>query len=414
VPNADITAFQKQAFYMTLHIATITKNHIVCVSDRLISSSSGHVIELANDRYKHLVLITDDGSAVISFAGIAGTINSEGELENSTLNWLTQALNEASGQNKYTIIEHLNKLKDSAPEFLKNFKTEHDQRLSIFAVGQRKSKQFISVIHNYLDKRLDDSGNIKQDFEMFFENVDKSTSRKGYTTIYLGSGKRSAEKQEDLIKQLKICAKKNVPKNIFDTSVQVIKRVAPMSRGSVGTNCSGVRISIHDPGIEAYDHRENVTRDSVMPNVVVSQSSGPFGASFSISDVTYVKDSNPKPPAVLKYLKPPANTSSLEHQLKFWYRISETIHIFNNQQASKLGVKPNKQASSKFSTWRYEKYDPVVRAINLKIFEVESELKASNPNGYNDSIFATLREEQRSSDFWDRYIDLRDIEEFSA
>lgn len=398
---------------MTLHIATITAKHIVCVSDRLLSSSNGSFLELANDRYKHLVLIADDGSAIISFAGIAGTINSEGDLENSTLKWITHTCDETSRHGGHTINEHLKGIKSNAPEFIKKFNKEHDLRLAILAVGQSNGEQFICVIDNYLNEQLQESVNIKQEFTIYSGNFSKNTLRKGYTTFYLGSGKQTALKQKALAKKLGFYAKKNDPKNIFDTSVQIVKEVAPLSGGTVGTNCSGVRISLNDPGIKAYNHREGVTWDSVMPNVVVSQSSSPFGASFSVSDITFVKDSNPKPPAVLKYLKPPENTSSLEDQLKFWYRANELLPIFHNQQSYKLGLKKNKRELNKFYLWRDEKYDPVQRAIHIKKHEIEKALEVKDPKTFNTSHFTLLWEEQRSSDFWDKYIDLRDIEEFS-
>jgi len=52
---------------MTIHINTITPNHVITVSDRLLSTPTGH-IELGDDRYKHLILICDDARVVTSVA----------------------------------------------------------------------------------------------------------------------------------------------------------------------------------------------------------------------------------------------------------------------------------------------------------------------------------------------------------
>ena len=138
---------------MTLHIATITPKHIVCVSDRLLSPKH----ELANDRYKHLVLMADDGSAIISFAGFAGTINSEDDLENSTIDWLTQICSETSSNGKHSIDEHLNDIEKNANGFISKFQKNLDLRLAIFVVGQCKGKQFIRVIDNYLNEHLQET-----------------------------------------------------------------------------------------------------------------------------------------------------------------------------------------------------------------------------------------------------------------
>ena len=84
---------------MTLHIRTITPNHVVYVSDRLIHTPTSY-IELANDRYKHLILICDDARVVTSFAGIAGVIvpskDAASELANGTIDWITEVFQETS------------------------------------------------------------------------------------------------------------------------------------------------------------------------------------------------------------------------------------------------------------------------------------------------------------------------------
>jgi hypothetical protein len=72
---------------MTLHITTITRKHIISVSDRLIATSSGFC-ELDADLYKHLILITDDAVMTIGFAGFAGLSSSP----NQTMDWFTEVI----------------------------------------------------------------------------------------------------------------------------------------------------------------------------------------------------------------------------------------------------------------------------------------------------------------------------------
>jgi len=63
---------------MTLHITTFMPNHIVSVSDRLLSVASHNnrnlTVELADDQYKHIVLICDNAKTLVSFTGIAGLV----------------------------------------------------------------------------------------------------------------------------------------------------------------------------------------------------------------------------------------------------------------------------------------------------------------------------------------------------
>ncbi len=65
-------------------------------------------------------------------------------------------------------------------------------------------------------------------------------------------------------------AKEDV-KNIIEISAKIIRAVSKESDGSVGTNYSGVRITKGDPGIQAFDNRENKEYD-VMPDVIRSTS----------------------------------------------------------------------------------------------------------------------------------------------
>ena len=94
---------------MTLHINVITPNHVINVSDRLISTPTGYK-EFDNDRYKHMVLITDDAKAIVSFAGFAGCFNASDQLKESMIDWLTQVIHETSVQGQHGIEKHLEDL----------------------------------------------------------------------------------------------------------------------------------------------------------------------------------------------------------------------------------------------------------------------------------------------------------------
>ena len=61
-----------------------------------------------------------------------------------------------------------------------------------------------------------------------------------------------------------------MPKKVFETSVKIIRAVQPQSNGTVGYNCSGIRITKNGPGIEVYDDREYTEWEVVMPNCVRS------------------------------------------------------------------------------------------------------------------------------------------------
>src|SRR5674476_1150201 len=80
---------------MTLHITTITPNHIVSVSDRLISTSSiagSRYQEIDNDLYKHVVLVNKGARMTICYAGHAGLTTSPRQ----TLDWLTRAVSDGN------------------------------------------------------------------------------------------------------------------------------------------------------------------------------------------------------------------------------------------------------------------------------------------------------------------------------
>ena len=75
---------------MTIHLTTITSNVVVAVSDRLILTQVEYK-PLQADKYKHLVLSTDDALVVVSFAGFAGILSGS-QLKATTVDSITSVL----------------------------------------------------------------------------------------------------------------------------------------------------------------------------------------------------------------------------------------------------------------------------------------------------------------------------------
>ena len=259
---------------MTLHITTITPNHVVSVSDRLIATSAGYR-ELDNDRYKHLLLVTDDAKVVISFAGFAGILGSDNNLKETTIDWLTQEIQHTSGEGHHRINEHLTDIRDHAQDYINSLSSNRipptDLRLAILASGWVGPEQFNCVIDNCLEKAWTWSSEARTSFKTRIRNYGKAKFEDGSYTAFLGN-ERLGMKQRALRKLLTLNALEEEPKKIFDTSVKIIRAAATQSKGSIGVNCSGIRISRDDPGIEAYDDRNTELYDVVMPNCIVSKS----------------------------------------------------------------------------------------------------------------------------------------------
>jgi len=114
----------------------------------------------------------------------------------------------------------------------------------------------------------------------------KETFDEGSCITILGQ-KPIAEKLGSLIEDLEEIAFQENPKEIFNASVAIIQAAAVLSNGHIGFNCSGIRNSRNDPGIEVYDARENADISGVMPNVIKSTSQG----SGSVCDMRMKKGS---------------------------------------------------------------------------------------------------------------------------
>lgn len=260
---------------MTLHITTITPNHIITVSDRLIAPSPGYC-ELDDDLYKHLILITDDASMTISFAGFAGLISSP----NQTVNWLTEVVNKTSSSGCHAIEKHLANIECAANDYISQFKGPGVHagalRLAIYACGWVGTKeygeiQYGCVIDNCIDKWWTWTSKARPKFTMRAKHYGDAKFEDGYYIAFLGND-RLGLKQRPQLKVLESYAREENSDKIFECSVDVIRAAATVSNGSIGYNCSGIRNSKGDPGIQSYDSRDTTEYDMIMPNIIKSTS----------------------------------------------------------------------------------------------------------------------------------------------
>lgn len=259
---------------MTLHITTITPNHVVSVSDRLIATSAGYR-ELDNDRYKHLLLLTDDARVIVTFAGFAGILEPDNHLKETTIDWLTQVIQNTSREGHHGIEQHITDIWRHTQDYINRLRrrgiSSTDLGLAILISGWVGSEQFNCVIDNCLEKAWTWSSEARTSFKARVRNYGQARFEDGSYVAFLGN-ERLGMKQRALRKVLTLNALNDGPKKIFDTSVKIIRAAAAQSKGRIGVNCSGIRISRDDPGIEAYDDRDTEIYDTIMPNCIVSQS----------------------------------------------------------------------------------------------------------------------------------------------
>jgi len=258
---------------MTLHITTITPNHIVTVSDRLISTSSvngSKYQEIDNDLYKHIVLINKNARMTICYAGHAGLTTSPRQ----TLDWLTKAVSDANSRH-LPIDKLLAEVAVSANHYLVQFVKlgipADTLRLAIVASGWVGTKQFgdiqyIGVVDNCIDKYWTWAPKARPQFTFRYRHFGNYKFKDGSSITFL-SNSRLGLKQRPLLRVLEKNAKEQNPRKIFDCSVEIIRAAAAMSDGTIGYNCSGIRNSRDDPGIEDFDSRIN-KKNLVMANTV--------------------------------------------------------------------------------------------------------------------------------------------------
>ena len=260
---------------MTLHITTITPNHIISVSDRLISTwskSDSKYLELDNDLYKHVVLLNRYTRTTVSFAGLAGLTS----LPKQTLDWLTKAISDSNNSN-LTIDKQLAQVAIAADAYIARFSRRgipaEALRLAIFASGwtgtmEHGEVQYWCCIENCLDRYWTWAPKARPKFTMHFKHFGGYKFKDGFTIAYLGND-RLGLKQRAQLRVLGKYAKEENPKRIFECSVDIIRAASTVSNGTIGQNCSGTRNSKGDPGLEVFDSRNNVKFD-VMPNSIFS------------------------------------------------------------------------------------------------------------------------------------------------
>lgn len=270
---------------MTLHINTITPNHIISVSDRLLSTSTGY-IEDAADRYKHFILITDDARVIVTFSGFAGIVGKNGALEDSTIDWLTNVIMNTAYDGRHKLLEdHIYDIKNSAEKRIEKLHTQNGipsskLRLAIFIAGDYKSDRFGFIIENCIEKNWTWAKVPRPSFRTAYKNYSMEKFEDGCYIAFLGH-ERLAMKQRVLRRSLERCARSEDVKRIFQTSVEIIRAVSKISEGTVGWNCSGIRITRNEPGIECFDDRKTEKYDMVMPNCIRSTSK----VSFSVTNI---------------------------------------------------------------------------------------------------------------------------------
>jgi hypothetical protein len=261
---------------MTLHINTITPNHIISVSDRLLSTPTGY-IEDSTDRYKHFVLITDDARVIVTFSGFAGIIGKNGALEESTIDWLTNVIMNTAHDGHHRLWEdHIKDIKDDAEKRIGKLQYVYNiplrqLQLAIFIAGDYKGDLFGFIIDNSIEKHWTWAKVARTSFRTAYKDYSMEKFEDGCYIAFLGH-ERLAMKQRVLLRSLERYARNEDIKNIFQTSVNIIRAVSKISDGSVGWNCSGVRITRNNHGIEAFDDRDTKKYDVVMPNCVYSTS----------------------------------------------------------------------------------------------------------------------------------------------
>ena len=262
---------------MTLHIRTITPNHVITVSDRLLYTPAGY-IELGDDRYKHLVLICDDARVAVSFAGIAGipkpNNNGNLDLHEGTINWLTEVIQKTS-KNAHGINQHINEIRNQVQDRIVFLMGKYHlpwsvAKLAIQICGWIGDEQFDCVVDNCLDNQWQ-AGKTRKSFKTRHRTYRNDSFEDGSWISFLGQ-KNLAEQQGSLCDNLTQVARREDPKAIFDASVAIIRAAAVKSNGSIGYNCSGIRISRNDPYIQALDDRDETIWDTVMPNIIISTS----------------------------------------------------------------------------------------------------------------------------------------------
>lgn len=260
---------------MTLHIRTITPDHIIYASDRLLYTPPEFYVELQDDQYKHLLFVCDNAKAVIGFTGFAGTSGNSGMLKESTTGWIKDVLL-ATSKKSHDLNIHLSdlaKLMQRRVDYLRSkyrFDME-DLKVAVQVSGWCQEGPFDCIVENYQNQHCH-SEKTRDKFTVRIKKYFDPSDFSDGPQIMIQGERALADRQAELFEELEGVASTGEPKLIFDTSVKLIRAVAGESNGTVGFNCSGARLSRDDPFMECYDDRDDTVWDVVMPDVVKSTS----------------------------------------------------------------------------------------------------------------------------------------------
>jgi len=397
---------------MTLHVITITPEHILSVSDRLLSTSDG-LIELDNDRFKHVTLQTDDARAVISFAGFAGMLGRDGKVNQTTADWLTTVLIDTLEAGHHGINEHVTDVKDRTIQYLSQLRVKFpliDRRMAIIISGWAGFNAFNCVIDNCIEPDLKWSTQARVSVKVRKREYAGDKFPDGCHILFPINA-WIANKYIDLHRLLESRAIQEDVEGMFDASVQIIRASSadPESCGTIGTKCSGICIPRNTPGFVSLHERDDPRTWTIMPNHVISTRH---------INVVHQNDEvhRPKPAAKLVYLIAPAEADTQQKLLAFWQRAVEKLRLLHNKYGEKARSKNLEYTLKRFHAWQHENYEPVSKATQHEMNQVILQLQGQDPDRYGSGELArpilTLEQKNKRDTTWDDFIDLRDVPPF--
>lgn len=396
---------------MTLHVVTITPNHVLSVSDRMISTSGG-LVELDDDRFKHVTLLTDDARAVISFAGFAGKLGRDGKANETTADWLTGVLRDTLEAGYHGIDRHLNDIRDRANQYISSLRTRHqswDLRLAILVSGWVGSDAFNCIMDNYIKPRWESEEYARDSFTVRIRKYNRDKFKHDIPVAFLGNC-RPALRQRALIRLLKLRARREDVEAMFDSSVSIIRAASAISNGAIGEKCSGIYISRNDSGFRALYDRIDPAIWTVIPNHVTSTS--------QLKMVHWNDEVHrPKPAARLTYLVTPVDADTPRKRLAFWHRALERLRLLHNEYGAIARDGKSKTILNLFHEWQRDHFNPVIDAAHNELNQVILQLQWEDPDSYGrggqmaDPIY-TPKMKDCLDTTWDNAIDLGDVAPF--
>jgi hypothetical protein len=255
------------------------------------------------------------------------------------------------------------------------------------------------------------AGHARPTFTTRFKTYENEKFEDGSYVFIIGQ-EYLADTLEDSCKRLTNGARNGNPREIFITSVEVIRTAAKNST-SVGNNCSGVKITFNDPGIQVFNARDESIWETVMPNIIYSTSK----LSMSIKN-SKGRRTKPRKPFKLNSLKVPNIAQDNLEKICFWFRVIEKLRIKHNEYGAEVRKSRSEKILNRFHQWQEDKHHPVnaavfeqINILKQKLIEEESDKYLSN-DPMNPDSFANIKAKERENTEWDKYINLSDLEEF--